>query len=85
MLRQQDLRELALEPVVVVSYVDPGFEDEGWTHQEDHATEICRALEREFAKSPYLVRQLSVFDDRQLIIGLPRTIVRGLTNLETRW
>jgi hypothetical protein len=29
MLRQQDLRELALEPVVVVSYVDPGFEDEG--------------------------------------------------------
>jgi hypothetical protein len=66
-----------LEPAVTVSYTDPGTEDEGRTRQEDHVAEIRRALEREFTKSPYLARQLSMFDDRQLVTGLPRTIVRG--------
>jgi hypothetical protein len=31
-----------------------------------------------------LAHQLSVFDDRQLVTGLPRTIVRRPANLETR-
>jgi hypothetical protein len=84
MLRQQDLSELALEPAVTVSYTDPRTEDEGRTCREDHVAKIRRALEREFAEIPYLVRQLSVFDDRQLVTGLPRTIVRRPANLETR-
>jgi lipoate synthase len=62
-MRQQDLHELALEYVVVISYTDPGTKDEGQTHQEDHVSEIRRALEREFAENPYLTCQLSVFDD----------------------
>jgi hypothetical protein len=32
--------------------------------------EVYRALERNCAESPYLARQLSVFEDRQLITGV---------------
>jgi hypothetical protein len=39
--------------------------------------EVHRALERNNAESPYLARQLSVFDDRQVVTRLPGTIVRG--------
>jgi hypothetical protein len=45
-----------LEPAITVSYTDPGTKDEGQTHREDHIIEIHRALEREFTKSPYLMR-----------------------------
>jgi hypothetical protein len=38
---------------------------------------IGRALDRKFVESPYLARQLSVFNDRQLVTGLPGTFVRG--------
>jgi hypothetical protein len=38
---------------------------------------IRRALDRKFVESPYLVRQLSVFDDQQLITGLSGTFVQG--------
>jgi hypothetical protein len=56
MLRRQDLRELALEPAVTISYTDLGTEDKGRTRREDHVAEIHRALEHEFAESPYLAR-----------------------------
>jgi hypothetical protein len=39
--------------------------------------EVYRALDRKFAESLYLTRQLSVFDDRQLVTGLPETFVQG--------
>jgi hypothetical protein len=39
--------------------------------------EVRRALERNCAESPNLARQLSVFDDRQLVTGLSGTTVRG--------
>jgi hypothetical protein len=45
--------------------------------QTDVDFEVRRALGRKIAESPYLVRQLSAFDDRQLVTGLPGTIVQG--------
>jgi hypothetical protein len=44
--------------------------------------EVHRALERNCAESPYLAHQLLVFDDRQLVTGLPGTIVRGHRHMQ---
>ena len=41
--------------------------------------EARRALEHNYAESPYLA--LSVFDDRQLVMGLPETMVDGLRRM----
>jgi hypothetical protein len=46
--------------------------------------EVHRALERNCVESPYLARQLSVFGDQKLIMGLPGTIVRGLSVFDYR-
>ena len=69
---------MTFELAVVVCLVDPGAEDEGGSRCENHVVEVCRALDREVAESPYLARQLSVFDDRQLVTGLPGTMFEGL-------
>ena len=63
---------------MVVSHVDPRAEDKGGSHWENHVVEVRRALDREVTKSPYLARQLSVFDDRQLVTGLSGTMIEGL-------
>jgi hypothetical protein len=83
MLRQQDLSELALEPAVTVSYINPGTEDKGRTCREDHVATVELSSVNS-PKSPTWRAQLSVFDNRQLVTGLPRTIVRRPANLETR-
>ena len=67
-----------MELVVVVSLADPGAEDESDTRRENHVVEVRRALDREVVESPYLARQLSVFDDRQPVTGVPETVFRGL-------
>lgn len=33
-------------------------------------------------KNPYLVRLLPVFDDRQHVTGLPRTVIGGLRRMQ---
>ena len=63
---------------MVVSNVDPRAKDEGRSRRENHVVEVRRALKREFTESPYLARQLSVFDDRQLIMGVLETMFNGL-------
>ena len=55
---------MTLELVVVIFLVDPGAKDEGGTHRENHIVEVRRALDREVTESPYLARQLLVFNDR---------------------
>ena len=62
----------------VVHYADPGAEDEGGSHRKNHVVEAHRALDREVTESPYLTCQLSVFDNRQLIMGVPGTVFEGL-------
>ena len=68
---------MTLELTVVVCLVDPRAKDEGGTRRENHVVEVHRALDCEVVESPYLARQLSVSVDRQLIMGLPETIIRG--------
>ena len=63
---------------VVVCLADPNAEDEGGSHRENHDVELRRALDHEITKSSYLVRQLLVFDDQQLVMGLPGTMFEGL-------
>ena len=51
----------------------------------DVAVEACThvsRIDRDYAESPYLARQLSVFDDRQVVIGLPRMMVGGLQYMQ---
>ena len=69
---------MTLELAVVVCLANPGAEDEGGSHRENHVVEVRRALDRKVAESPYLARQLSMFDDWQLITGLPRMMIEGL-------
>ena len=69
---------MTLELAVIICLADPGAEDEGGTRQENHVIEVRRPLDREVTESPYLARQLLVFDDRQLITGLPGTMFKGL-------
>ena len=69
---------MTLELAVIICLADPGAEDEGGTRQENHVVEVRRALILEVAGSPYLARQLSVFDDRQLVTRLPGTMFKGL-------
>jgi hypothetical protein len=69
---------MTLELVVVICLADLGAEDEGGTRQENHGVEVRRALDCEVTESTYLARQLSVFDDRQLVTGLPGTMFEGL-------
>jgi hypothetical protein len=73
---------MTLELAIVVCLVDPGAEDEGGTHRENHVIEVRRALGHEVTESPYLGCQLSVFDDRQLITGLPKTMFEGLRRMQ---
>jgi hypothetical protein len=40
------------------------------------------APEHKVVENPYLARQLSVFDDRQLVTGLPEMIVRGHRHMQ---
>jgi hypothetical protein len=63
---------------MVIRRADPGTEDRRGSHGEDHVVKVCQALDREVAESPYLARQMSVFDDRQLIMGLPRMMTGKL-------
>jgi hypothetical protein len=44
--------------------------------------EVHRALKCEFTESPYLVGQLSAFDDRQHITGLPGMVIDGLQHMQ---
>jgi hypothetical protein len=44
--------------------------------------EVCRAVDCEFTKSPYLAHQLPMFDDRQHVIGIPNTILDGLRSIQ---
>jgi hypothetical protein len=69
---------VTLELAIVVCLVDPRAEDEGGSRRENHVVVVRRALNREVTESPYLMRQLSVFDDRQLVTGLPGTMFEGL-------
>ena len=39
---------------------------------------LSRSAELEVTENPYMARQLSVFDDRQLITGLPGMMLEGL-------
>ena len=71
-----------MELVIVIFLIDPGAEDEGGTRRENYVVEVCRALDREVTESPYLARQLSVFDDRQLITGLLGTMFKGLRHTQ---
>ena len=67
-----------MELAVVVCLADLGAEDEGDSCRENHVIEVRRALDREVVENPYLARQLSVFDDRQLVAELPGTMFEGL-------
>ena len=69
---------MTLELAVVVCLVDLEVEDEGGSRRENHVVEVRRALDREVAERPYLARQPSVFDDRQLVAELPGTMFEGL-------
>ena len=69
---------MTLKLARVICHADVGAKDEGRSHDKNYVVEVRRALDCEVTKSPYLVRQLSVFDDRQLVMGLPRTMVGGL-------
>ena len=71
-----------MELAVIVCLADPGAKDEGGTRQENHVIEVRRALNCEVTESPYLARQLSIFDDRQLITGLPETMFEGLQRIQ---
>jgi hypothetical protein len=62
-LEARDLHEATLELAIVVYLTDLGAKDEHSTYRENHVVEVCRALNHGVAKSPYLARQLSVFDD----------------------
>ena len=73
---------MTLELAVVVYLADPGAEDECGSRRENHVVEVCRALYRKVAESPYSARQLSVFDDRQLITGLPEMMFEGLQRMQ---
>ena len=55
---------MTLELAIVVCLADLGAKDEGDTHRENHIVEVRRALDREVTESPYLARQLLVFNDR---------------------
>ena len=69
---------MTLELAVVICLADLGAKDEGGSHRENHVVEVRRALIHEVAGSPNLARQLSVFDDRQLVTRLPGTMFKGL-------
>ena len=69
-LEAQVLHEMTLELAIVVCLIDPGG--------ENHVVEVHRALDRKVTESPYLVCQLWMFDDQQLIMGLPKTMFEGL-------
>ena len=69
---------MTLELVVVISNADPRAKDEGRSCWENHVVEVRRALNHEVAESPSLARQLSVFDDRQPVTGVPWTVFEGL-------
>ena len=69
---------MTLELAIVVCLVDLEAKDEGGSCRENHVVEVRRALNREVTESPYLARQQSVFNDRQLIVGLPGTMFEGL-------
>ena len=77
-MRRRNLHETTLELAVVVCLVDLGAKDEGDTHQENHVVKVYRALDCEVTESPYLACQLSMFDDRQPIMGVPRIVFKGL-------
>ena len=67
-----------MELVVVICLADLGSKDEGDTHRENHVIEVRRALDHEVTENPYLTRQLSVFDDRQPVTGIPGMLFEGL-------
>jgi hypothetical protein len=43
---------------------------------------VRRALNCEVAESPYLAHQLSVFDNRQLVMGLLGAMFEGLRRMQ---
>ena len=67
-----------MELAIVVCLTDLGAKDEGDTYRENHVVEVRRALDHEVTENPYLTRQLSVFDDRQPVTGVPGTVFGGL-------
>jgi hypothetical protein len=69
---------VTLELAIVVYLIDLGAKDEHSTCQENHVVKVCRALDRGVTESRYLVCQLSMFDDRQLAMGVLRAMFRGL-------
>jgi hypothetical protein len=69
---------VTLELVVVIRRADPGTEDGSGSRGEDHVVKVRQALYHEVAESPYLARQLLVFNDRQLITRLPGMMTSGL-------
>ena len=75
---------MTLELVIVVCLTNLGAKDEGDSHRENHVVEVRRALNREVVERPYLARQLSVFDDRQLVMGYPRRCSKGSGVRRTR-
>ena len=73
---------MALEFAVIVRLADPGAKDEGGSYRENHVIEVRRALNRDVTESPYLARQLSVFDDRQPIMRVPGMVFEGLRHTQ---
>ena len=55
---------MTLELAVVICLADLGAKDEGGSRRKNHVVEVRRALDCEVTESPYLTRQLSMFDDR---------------------
>ena len=51
---------------------------EGGSRRDNHDVEVHQVLDCEITESPNLACQLLVFNDRQLIIGLPRMMFEGL-------
>ena len=79
---RRDLHETTLKLTGVVCGADLGAEDEDGSRCENHAVEVRRALDCEITESPYLARQLSVFDNRQLVTGLSEMMVGGLRHTQ---
>ena len=73
---------MTLELTIIICLIDPGAKGEGDPHRGNHVVEVRRTLDREVTKSPYLARQRSVFDDRQLVMGLPETMSEGLRRMQ---
>jgi hypothetical protein len=70
------------EFAMIIRLADPIAEDEGGSCWKNHDVEVRRALRYKVTKSPYLARQLSVFDDQQPITGYPGQLFGGLRRMQ---